>query len=189
MVAFDHPLVLGPIPGTTDPASQITAFIKGRADAILLNLGAMRHVTAISSPEDLPGIIARLDWTTALGTASKISSNNFRSCLVARPEDAMRAGADAVIIFLVIGSGDAEFERSEVQRTARVSRECEQLGLPLIVESLARGPQVQNPRSPDWLMLHTRIAAELGAPTSSRQNIPEIQTPCERWLAPARSQS
>jgi len=163
VVAFDHPLVLGPIPGTTDPASQITAFIKGRADAILLNLGAMRHVTAISSPEDLPGIIARLDWTTALGTASKISSNNFRSCLVARPEDAMRAGADAVITFLVIGSGDAEFERSEIQRTARVSRECEQLGLPLIVESLARGPQVQNPRSPDWLMLHTRIAAELGA--------------------------
>jgi DhnA family fructose-bisphosphate aldolase class Ia len=63
----------------------------------------------------------------------------------------------------VIGTDDAEFERNEVQRVARVARECERLGMPLIVESLARGPQVQNPCDPKWLMLHSRMAAELGA--------------------------
>jgi DhnA family fructose-bisphosphate aldolase class Ia len=68
-----------------------------------------------------------------------------------------------VIVFLVVGSGDADFDRSEIQRVARVSRECEQLGLPLIVESLARGAAVHNPQDPEWLLLHTRIAAELGA--------------------------
>jgi DhnA family fructose-bisphosphate aldolase class Ia len=75
----------------------------------------------------------------------------------------MHAGADAVITFLVIGSGDIEFEKGEIQRTAEVSRECERLGLPLIVETVARGQNIQNPCAPEWLMLHTRIAAELGA--------------------------
>lgn len=163
VVAFDHALVLGPIPGTINPSRQIARFIEGGADALLLNLGMMRHVAEAALGENLPGLIARLDWTTALGTASQIPVVAYRSCLVARPEDALRHGADAVIAFLIVGSGDAHFDRSEIQRVGRVSRECEQLGLPLIVESLARGPAVQNPRDPEWLLLHTRVAAELGA--------------------------
>lgn len=163
VVAFDHALVLGPIPGTTHPGRQIARFIEGRADALLLNLGMLDRVAKAAPQESLPGLIVRLDWTTALGTASRIPGGPFRSCLVASPEDALRHGADAAIAFLVVGSGDPDFERSEIQRVARVSRECEQLGLPLIVESVARGPSVDNPRDPEWLLLHTRIAAELGA--------------------------
>ena len=163
VVAFDHPLVLGPIPGTVNPDKQIARFIEGKADALLLNLGMMQHVADAAAREDLPGLIARIDWTTALGTASQIPAGAFRSCLVAHPEDALRLGADAVIVFLVVGSGDVDFDRGEIERVARVSRECEQLGVPLIVESVARGANVQNPHDPEWLLLHTRIAAELGA--------------------------
>ena len=155
--------MLGPIPGTINPGRQIARFIEGKADALLLNLGMMRHVAQAAPRENLPGLVARLDWTTALGTARQIPNAAFRSCLVARPEEALRHGADAVIVFLVVGSGDADFDKSEIQRVARVSRECEQLGLPLVVESLARGAAVQNPQDPEWLLLHTRIAAELGA--------------------------
>ncbi len=163
VVAFDHPLVHGPIPGTRNPARQIARFLEGGADALLLNFGAIRHLANASSAKALPGLIARLDWTTAMGRASKLSADQFRSCLVARPEDALRAGADAVITFLVIGSGDAAFERNEIRRNGQVARACEELGLPLVVEAVARGPRIQNPRDPEWLKLHTRIAAELGA--------------------------
>lgn len=163
VVAFDHPIVHGPIPGTIDPGRQIQRFADAQVDAILLNFGAFRYFAELPCSQFMPGLIARLDWTTALSSSSKVSGNQFKSCLVARPEDALRNGADAVITFLVIGSDDAEFERGEVQRVARVARECERLGMPLIVESLARGPQVQNPCDPKWLMLHSRIAAELGA--------------------------
>jgi len=163
VVAFDHGLVLGPILGTQNARRQISRFLEGKTDALLLNLGMIGELAQVPAQENLPGLIARLDWTTAMGTASKLPPDAFRSCLVAQPEDALRAGADAVITFMVIGSGDAKFERSEIQRVARVSRECEHLGLPLIVESVARGAGVQNARDAQWLMLHTRIAAELGA--------------------------
>jgi DhnA family fructose-bisphosphate aldolase class Ia len=64
---------------------------------------------------------------------------------------------------MVVGTGDSHFESKEIERTADVARECERIGMPLIVESLARGKNVHNPGEPQWLNLHTRMAAELGA--------------------------
>jgi DhnA family fructose-bisphosphate aldolase class Ia len=95
---------------------------------------------------------------------------------VAQPEDALRSGADAVITFLFVGSGDADFEKKEVRRVGSLARECEHLGMPLIVESLARGSQVQNPRESKWLMLHTRMAAELGADVIKTENADDNET-------------
>ena len=176
VVAFDHPLVLGPIPGTLDPARQIQRFIDAKADAILANLGSFRYFAdAIRFPQS-PGLIARLDWTTGFNESAKASPNGFQTCLVAHPEDALRAGADAVISFLFMGSGDAEFEKKEIQRVGELARECERCGIPLIVESLARGAQVQNPRDPKWLMLHSRVAAEIGADVIKTEMAEDIQT-------------
>ena len=90
-------------------------------------------------------------------------SGELRSSLLARPEDALRHGADAVLTYMVVGTGDADFESKEIRRTAEVARECERIGIPLIVESLARGKSVENPGEPRWLNLHTRMATELGA--------------------------
>jgi DhnA family fructose-bisphosphate aldolase class Ia len=94
---------------------------------------------------------------------SNNGNGELRSSLLARPEDALRHGADAVLTYLVVGTGDADFESREIARTAEVARECERIGIPLIVESLARGKSVENPGEPKWLTLHTRMAAELGA--------------------------
>jgi DhnA family fructose-bisphosphate aldolase class Ia len=164
VVAFDHALVLGPIPGTTEPAKQIAKFVDGRADAILLNLGSFRYLAETAKDaKHVPALIARLDWTTSLGTAPNNPANEFRSCLVGEPEEAARVGADAVITFLVVGSGDTDFERDEVRRVALTARKCEELGLPLIVESLARGKDIRVPQDPEWLKLHSRMAVELGA--------------------------
>lgn len=163
VVAFDHAIILGPIPGMVDPAKQVRRFVEAKADAILLNLGSIRYFAEALVPRPVPGLIARLDWTTALSETAKSSAQGFQTCLVAHPNDALQSGADAVITFLLVGSGDAAFEKKEVRRVGKLARECERIGLPLIVESLARGAQVQNPCDPKWIMLHTRIAAELGA--------------------------
>jgi DhnA family fructose-bisphosphate aldolase class Ia len=174
VVAFDHPLVLGPIPGTLDPAAQIRRFAEANADAVLLNLGNIRYFAESVSPNHFPGLIARIDWTTAFNESAKSAPGGFQTCLVAHPEDALHAGADAVITFLFVGSGDAEFEKKEIQRVGSLARECEHAGIPLIVESLARGVQVQNPRDPRWLMLHTRMAAELGADVIKTESAEDV---------------
>lgn len=163
VVAFDHALVLGPIRGTEDPLGQIRRFVQAEVDAVLLNLGLIRQFADTSPKGRLPAIIARIDWTTVWTAMTNNGSGELRSSLVARPEDALRHGADAVITYMVVGTGDADFESKEIARTAEVARECERIGIPLIVESLARGKAVENPGDPKWLNLHTRMATELGA--------------------------
>lgn len=163
VVAFDHPLVLGPIPGTEDASGQIRRFVKAGCDGILLSLGILRHCADALLAPAMPGIIARIDWSTVWGAPESITAKQARSRLLARPEEALRLGADAVVTYLVIGTGDSEFEAEEVARTSQVARECEALGVPLMVESLARGPKVQDYRDPKWIKQHTRLAAELGA--------------------------
>ncbi|MBZ5679258.1 MAG: hypothetical protein LAO24_04025 [Acidobacteriia bacterium] len=176
VVAFDHALILGPIPGTLDPARQIKRLVEAEADAVLLNLGNIRYFAEAVVSSHVPGLIARLDWTTAFNESAAATPSGFQTCLVAHPEDALRSGADAVITFLFVGSGDPGFERKEVHRVGRLARECERVGVPLIVESLARGTQVENPREPKWLMLHTRIAAELGADVIKTESADDVDS-------------
>lgn len=163
IVAFDHALVLGPIPGTDDPLGQIRRFAEAKVDAILLNLGLIRQFADGSLSAPLPALIARIDWTTVWSAISTNGRGELRSSLLARPEDALRHGADAVLTYMVVGTGDVDFESKEITRTAEIARECERIGIPLIVESLARGRNIENPGEPKWLKLHTRMATELGA--------------------------
>ncbi len=163
VVAFDHALVLGPIPGTEDPLGRIRQFAQAQVDALLLNLGLMRQFANSTPLSPIPALIARLDWTTVWAAVGQNGQGALHSSLLARPEEALRQGADAVLTYLVVGTGDAEFEMKEITRNAEIARECERVGVPLIVESLARGKDVQNPGDPKWLNLHTRMAAELGA--------------------------
>ncbi len=187
VVAFDHALVLGPIPGTEDPLGKIRQFARPEVDALLLNLGLIRQFAKSKMDGPIPALIARLDWTTVWSATGQSGSGTLRSSLLARPEEALRHGADAVITYLVVGTGDADFEMKEIARNAEVARECERVGIPLIVESLARGRDVQNPGDPKWLNLHTRMAVELGAdgvktdysgdPASMRSVIDECPVP------------
>ena len=163
VVAFDHALVLGPIPGTEDPLGKIRQFARANVDALLLNLGLIRQFANSTTRGPIPALIARLDWTTVWSAVGQNGSGVLHSSLLARPEEALRHGADAVLTYLIVGTGDTEFEMKEIARNAEVARECERVGIPLIVESLARGKDVQNPGDPKWLNLHTRMAAELGA--------------------------
>jgi DhnA family fructose-bisphosphate aldolase class Ia len=161
VVAFDHALLLGPIPGTVDPSSQVKRIAANGVDGILLNLGIVHECVDSLAGYAPPCLIVRLDWTSAWFAVD--NGGKLCSELLVQPEQALQNGADAVLTYLFVGSGDFEFEAREVARNAQVARECERLGLPLIVETIARGKDVENPLSPKWLNLHTRIAAELGA--------------------------
>ncbi|MGZ4816661.1 MAG: class I fructose-bisphosphate aldolase [Terriglobales bacterium] len=163
VVAFDHAMVLGPIAGTESPVEKILRFSRAKADAVLVNLGLIHQFAQSSYVNEAPRFIARLDWTTVWAVMSSGGAGELRSALLASPEQALHSGADAVITYMVVGTGNADFESKELIRNAEVARECERVGIPLIVESLARGRAIENPCDPKWLHLHSRMAAELGA--------------------------
>jgi fructose-bisphosphate aldolase, class I len=163
VVAFDHALVLGPIPGTRDAAAKIRRFLDAKVDGLLLNLGLMKACSSCFRPGDSAGLIARIDWTSMWQALREGANGQLHSRMLARPEEALGCGADAVLTYLVVGTGDSEFEAQEIARNAKVARECERVGIPFFVETLARGRAVKNPADANWLELHTRMAVELGA--------------------------
>jgi DhnA family fructose-bisphosphate aldolase class Ia len=174
VVAFDHPVIFGLIPGTENPHQQIRTFADNGADAVLMNLGMVRMAGQGLLNERAPALIVRLDWTTAWTAAA--SGAALHSELVVQPEQALSYGADAVMTYLFVGTGDNEFETREIKRNADVARECERLGIPLIVETLARGKGLTNPNSAEWLKLHTRIAVELGADVLKTDYTGDVET-------------
>lgn len=162
IVAFDHGLMLGPIPGLTPSRDRLRQFVEGGADAILMSPGMLRACADLLAGTGV-GIIVRLDWTNMWRAPDLLGFAEGRTCALAAVEDAVRWGADAVLTYLFVGLDDPAAEAEEVRRNAEVNRACERLGMVHIVESMARGQRVRSPNRKDFVAFHTRVASELGA--------------------------
>lgn len=162
VVAFDHGLMLGPIPGLGLARDRLRQFLEGAADAVLLSAGMLRSCADLLAASRV-GVIVRLDWTNMWRSPDLLGFEEGRACTLAAVEDATRWGADAVLTYLFVGLSDAASEAEEVRRNAEVNRACERLGMVHIIESMARGKRVDSPRRKDFVGFHTRVAGELGA--------------------------
>jgi len=153
IVAMDHPATSGPVEGLIKPADTIKKMIDGGADAILATIG-----TAKNFEKELAraGLIVRLDFPS-----SDIVSGVYDCELMIEVEEAVKAGADAVII--TAGPGK-DIERKTFKNISIVARECEKYGMPFIAEMYPGGfnapPEMINIST---LKLSARMAAEFGA--------------------------
>jgi DhnA family fructose-bisphosphate aldolase class Ia len=162
VVAFDHGLMLGPVPGISPPCERIERFLDGGADAVLLSPGVLRAAAGLLAGKRA-GIIVRLDWTNMWRDPALLGFSEGRSCAIGAVEDAVRWGADAVLTYMFIGSTDAAAEAEEIRRNAEVNRACERFGIIHVIEPMARGSRVAQCNARNLVALHTRMAAELGA--------------------------
>lgn len=163
VVTMDHGVDLGPLEGLENPGETLVRVLSGdcKPDAILMNPSMIRLNYAKLTGE--VGIIARLD-----GTATIIGPDITDYRLFSSVEDALRIGADAVATMAFIGV-QRESENSE--KIGRVSQECEEWGMPHIVEALP--PEIVEhhfkPKAkwrwpdPEHVKFVDRVAAELGA--------------------------
>ncbi len=154
IIALDHGLIDGPCEGFEDPAATIAAVVEGGADAILTSFGiAERFADELSRV----GLIVRSDGAeTNLGTPSSGSLGQFYG-----PADAVRLGADALVVTALPGS---DKEASTLENLARTTAEAHRFGLPVLGEMVPGGfnggPEL---RGPDAVALAARLGAELGA--------------------------
>ncbi len=63
VVAFDHGLHLGAIPGTLAPGQVLETLAEAGADAFLVSPGVARRYASVFAGRGAPGLILRLDWT------------------------------------------------------------------------------------------------------------------------------
>lgn len=154
IVALDHGLIDGPLPGFERAGETIEAVIAGGADAILTSFGI-----AEAFAEELSGVglIVRSDGsTTNLGTPATGSLGQFFGV-----DDALRLGADAMVVTALPG---CDREEETLENLAATCAEAHQWGMPVLGEMVPggfdSGPELQGTAA---VAMAARLGAELGA--------------------------
>lgn len=164
VVAFDHGVHLGVIPGIQKPGEVLEALSEAGADAFLVGPGVARMYASVFTGRGAPGLIMRLDWTNRWRSPELLGSEEGRGRLIASVEDAARLGADAVLVYMFVGYQDPDAEARQVEDVARVAQDCETLGIGCIIEPMARGLRAdRDVYRPEYIAPLARMACELGA--------------------------
>ncbi len=164
VVAFDHGLHLGSIPGVETPGPMLELLAGAGADAFLVSPGVARQYASVFAGRGAPGLILRLDWTNRWRDSALLGSEEGRGCVLGTVEDAARLGADAVLLYMFVGYGDPGAEARQVSDVAQVAQACEALGIGCIIEPMPRGLRVgEDIYDARLVAMGARMASEIGA--------------------------
>ena len=152
MVPMDHGITLGPVKGLVNVKDIMRCAIDGGANALIMHKGIVKDCY-INCPKT-SGLIIHLSASTSL------SVDPDHKVLITTPEEALKLGADAVSVHVNIGS---EHEYQMLLDTGLVSKQCEELGLPLLAMMYPRGKNIHNQYDADLIAHVCRVGAEMGA--------------------------
>ena len=161
LIPFDHANYSGPVPGIEDTLRLTERIASTEADGILITPGVLKHVAPVVG--DL-GILLRID-----GGFTKYTTDQRDFEEICSVEDALRLGADAVIIFTFLNT---DAEAASVRRLGKTATDADHWGVPLVAEILPRsllnnhfGTQmfVQREGNRPDIFDETRTAVRIGA--------------------------
>jgi DhnA family fructose-bisphosphate aldolase class Ia len=156
--ALDHgmtsPTFLEPL---ADIGARTAEVVAGGANVIMMSKGMIRLAEPAFSP------------TTSLALLLSASANPADPApeivQIAQVEEAVRLGADAVVLFCALGG---ETEAGMLRTLAGIGAECAAMGMPLIAEAefpttYAAVEQLKEQYGFEYLRRNVRLCAELGA--------------------------
>jgi DhnA family fructose-bisphosphate aldolase class Ia len=159
--ALDHgmtsPNFLEPLEDITQRTAETVA---GGANVIMMSKGMIRLCEPAFSHETSLALLlsASANPESGAGARSQVVQ-------VADVEEALRLGADAVVLFVALAT---ESEPQTIDALARIGGECERLGMPFIAEAefpttYASVEDLRDAYGFDYLVRNVRLCAELGA--------------------------
>jgi DhnA family fructose-bisphosphate aldolase class Ia len=164
LVAYSHGVIMGPLPGMRTLAEMKRACAEMEAvDGLMVAPGMLPLLEDAFVGRTKPAFMLHMDYQSHTRAIRPYEEGG--TVELATVEQAIAAGADAVMTYLYIGYTDPEREKAEIERNARIARACERMGLVFMIEALS----ARERKSPDdrrdveFASLYCRIAAELGA--------------------------
>jgi DhnA family fructose-bisphosphate aldolase class Ia len=159
VVAIDHGLYFGPLPGLMD-LSQVVRSISG-ADAILMAPGTAAHCSSVFEQRGAPAMILRLNF--ASNYLSIWNYTHSHSVPMLSVADAVSQGADLVLASLTMQNPDEREDAQNVELVSRFVNEKRSLGIPMVGEVFPTGGDDANPADLyETIRVGCRVVAELG---------------------------
>jgi class I fructose-bisphosphate aldolase len=160
VVALDHGLVMGPMRGIERPL-EIVGKLKNVPDALQMTPAMLKVVEENFYSRGSPMLIARLDTANVWRDARKYEQGYYSPVYTVR--DAIEAGADAVVTYLVVGYGDDRVEGYNLEQIARLRNEAHDYGIPFVVEPLFVRREVSDSVKETSIVKYVaRLASEIG---------------------------
>ena len=160
VVAVDHGLYMGPLPGMIDPAEAVRRI--GGADAVLLTSGMAERCKEVFLRRGTPAMMIRLNW--ASNYVSGWNYQNSHSVPMLSVSDAVAQGADVVLASLTLRNPDELEDAQNVETFCSYVAEKRALGVPLVGEVFPTGGDDARPEDlQDNVLVGCRMVAELGA--------------------------
>jgi len=156
--ALDHgmtsPTFLEPLAAIQERTAEAVA---GGANVIMMSKGMIRKAEPAFSRETSLALL--------LSASANAGEERPSVVQVAEVEEAVRLGADAVVLFVALSG---ESEAGMIRTLAGVGEACERLGMPLIAEAefpttYATVEDLAEAYGFDYLARNVRLCAELGA--------------------------
>jgi DhnA family fructose-bisphosphate aldolase class Ia len=168
IVAASHGVMSGPPSGLRTKAEVTSVFAQlALADAIMVTPGMLPLIEETFVGRGKPGLILHLDWKNhgrKIYTPGQDGRSEGVLAQLASLEEVAAAGVDAVMTYLYIGQRDSTLERAEIERNARIARDCDRLGLAVIIEPRsALEAEGEYATSAQVLSLYCRISSDIGA--------------------------
>ena len=156
--ALDHgmtsPAFLDPL---ADIAVRTAEAVQGGANVIMMSKGMIRLAEPAFEPSTSLALL--------LSASANPGEDRPEVVQIAAVEEALRLGADAVVLFTALGT---DTEPGMIRTLAAVGRECAALGMPLIAEAefpttYASVEELARQHGFEYLRRNVRLCAELGA--------------------------
>ena len=180
IVAIDHGLFIGPLPGIESASEAIDGLLPGHPDAIQMTPGITRACLPRFHGKNKPGVVVRLDATNIW--RKKPAPKEGYYAQVATVKDAVQLGGDAVVTFLFAGYDTDAQEAENLETLAAIGAQAREYGIPFIVEPLAIQKGANVVRDIEIMKLIVRMASEIGADLI-KADYPETQKQFEELVS------
>lgn len=162
IVAVDHGLHDGVLPGFEAPGSLLETILEAGVDGLIAGLPFFEAFEEqLASYPEVRRIVTidHLHESTLPGEDEGAEIQQQ----VVPVEDAARVGADAIKLVLVYGRSDPAVLRSNIGYVAEAVSTASEMELPVVVEPTLWGQRIEDDLDGNYLRHANRVAWELGA--------------------------
>jgi DhnA family fructose-bisphosphate aldolase class Ia len=161
IIAMDHCLFDGPIPGMED-LTETARKVASCVDGILMSPGMLPHCAHALNYKGAPMAVVRLNWSTTY--CFKWDYKEASTVPAFHPAEALRLGADIALVSLTLQTGSEANDARNVEVFRRMCAESKELGLPVIGEYFPAEAEKLTPEElHESVYVGARIISELGA--------------------------
>jgi len=163
IIPVDHGLIMGSVPGLSDPAAVLEKLVELEIDATLISAGLGKNTVGTFKGKNAPSRILTADFPMISNVPGEFEGVLSHEA-VATVEYALRWGFDAVKVLFPWGLS-REVQARTIKMVADFANACDLWGMPLMIEPVLWGDSIPKERKSDPMLIEhaARIALELGA--------------------------